>query len=197
MNTDEKIAARRMAWMASQVEEFLGWLTWCESPIEQLAMATLIAYAGWSVHPEGYLPLNHAENLLVGSGVANTFRRLFSGSSMIVVQAEVQLPRARYRLDMAMFAGVDRFAVEFDGHDFHERTKEQARKDKARDRALTLAGWRVLRFTGSEVFADPESIVDQLETAAEEAVDRDYQHWLAERGPQPALADGLRSEFTK
>lgn len=45
--------------------------------------------------------------------------------------------------------------VECDGHDFHERTKEQARRDRQRDRKLQSAGYRVLRFTGSEVWADP------------------------------------------
>lgn len=44
--------------------------------------------------------------------------------------------------------------VEIDGHDFHERTKEQATRDKSRDRMLGLAGYTVFRFTGSEVFAD-------------------------------------------
>lgn len=46
-------------------------------------------------------------------------------------------------------------AVECDGHDFHERTKEQARRDKGRDRKLVAAGVQVVRFTGSEIFADP------------------------------------------
>lgn len=45
--------------------------------------------------------------------------------------------------------------VECDGHDFHEKTKKQAAHDKARDRALVAAGHKVLRFTGSEIYADP------------------------------------------
>jgi very-short-patch-repair endonuclease len=45
--------------------------------------------------------------------------------------------------------------IEIDGHDFHERTKEQAAYDKRRDRFLASAGYHVLRFTGSEVYADP------------------------------------------
>ncbi len=44
--------------------------------------------------------------------------------------------------------------VECDGHDFHERTKEQAAKDRSRDRDLTLMGHRVIRFTGSEIHRD-------------------------------------------
>jgi len=44
--------------------------------------------------------------------------------------------------------------IECDGHDFHERTKEQARADKSRDRRFAALGHRVLRFTGSEIHAD-------------------------------------------
>jgi very-short-patch-repair endonuclease len=44
--------------------------------------------------------------------------------------------------------------IECDGHDFHERTKEQAKRDKSRDRYMQSIGFRVLRFTGSEIHAD-------------------------------------------
>jgi very-short-patch-repair endonuclease len=50
---------------------------------------------------------------------------------------------------------VEQIIVECDGHDFHEKTKEQARTDKQRDRALQLLGFHVFRFTGSELWADP------------------------------------------
>jgi len=42
--------------------------------------------------------------------------------------------------------------IECDGHDFHERTKEQAQHDKERDRNLQSLGYKVYRFTGSEIF---------------------------------------------
>ncbi len=44
--------------------------------------------------------------------------------------------------------------VECDGHDFHEKTKEQARRDKERDRNLQSLGFPVYRYTGSELYAD-------------------------------------------
>jgi very-short-patch-repair endonuclease len=44
--------------------------------------------------------------------------------------------------------------VECDGHDFHERTSEQAGKDKKRDRDLQALGYPVFRFTGSEIWKD-------------------------------------------
>jgi hypothetical protein len=45
--------------------------------------------------------------------------------------------------------------VECDGHEFHEKTKEQARRDKSRDRQLQANGLPVYRFTGSEIYANP------------------------------------------
>lgn len=49
--------------------------------------------------------------------------------------------------------------IECDGHDFHEKTKEQAAHDKARDRDLQSRGYRVFRFTGSEIHRDPVACV--------------------------------------
>lgn len=64
--------------------------------------------------------------------------------------------------------------VELDGHDFHERTKEQARRDRARDRELLRWGIVVVRYTGSEVYGnalrcleETLEIIDALWTRAE------------------------------
>lgn len=51
-------------------------------------------------------------------------------------------------------------AVECDGHDFHEKTKEQARRDKSRDRILISHGIHTIRFTGSEIFRRSEDLWD-------------------------------------
>jgi very-short-patch-repair endonuclease len=52
--------------------------------------------------------------------------------------------------------------VECDGHDFHERTKEQAARDRSRDRRASLSGTTVLRFTGSEIWNDPLGCAEQV-----------------------------------
>lgn len=52
-------------------------------------------------------------------------------------------------------------AVECDGHDFHEKTKEQAQRDKKRDRDLLALGLHTIRFTGSEIWADPFKCVQE------------------------------------
>lgn len=82
------------------------------------------------------------------------------------VRFEFQKEIGDYRADflLTMWSG-DRptcLVVECDGHDFHERTKEQAARDRSRDRQMTLAGYKVLRFTGSEIFRDPIKCADQI-----------------------------------
>lgn len=66
--------------------------------------------------------------------------------------------------------------VECDGHDFHEKTKEQAAHDKRRDRALFAEGWPVLRFTGSEIRADASGcarqVVEALKASIAQEADR-------------------------
>jgi len=52
--------------------------------------------------------------------------------------------------------------IECDGHDFHERTKEQAERDRSRDRAVQAAGIPILRFTGREIWRDTGAIVTEI-----------------------------------
>lgn len=60
-----------------------------------------------------------------------------------------------------------RLVVECDGHDFHEKTKEQVARDKQRERYLTSDGCHILRFSGSEIWRDPlkcaRSVYDTLD----------------------------------
>ncbi len=44
--------------------------------------------------------------------------------------------------------------IECDGHDFHERTKVQAKRDRERDRLLQSFGFLVYRCTGQEIWED-------------------------------------------
>lgn len=46
-------------------------------------------------------------------------------------------------------------AIELDGHDFHERTKQQVTYRNRRDRELQADGWTVLHISGSELVRDP------------------------------------------
>ncbi len=45
--------------------------------------------------------------------------------------------------------------IECDGHDFHEKTRQQVRRDKARDRNLKSCGYEIFHFAGSEIWNNP------------------------------------------
>ena len=68
-----------------------------------------------------------------------------------------------FKIDfVVMGSGKSRLAIEIDGHEFHEKTKVQARNDRQRERAIMRAGHPVYRFTGSEVFANARSCVEEV-----------------------------------
>jgi len=47
--------------------------------------------------------------------------------------------------------------VELDGHQFHDKNKQQRSYEKARDRFLVKEGYRVVHYTGSDIVNDPYS----------------------------------------
>jgi len=90
----------------------------------------------------------------------------------LVRQKEVAIDGRTYRLDFAVepesplqvrarAAGVawPRVCIELDGHEFHERTKEQVAYRNQRDRDLQSDGWMVLHFSGSEMHRDPMACI--------------------------------------
>jgi very-short-patch-repair endonuclease len=76
----------------------------------------------------------------------------------------------RYRLDFAVRAmDPDRdlkIAIEVDGHDWHERTREQVIDRNRRDRRLSCGGWRIFHFSGAEILQDAARCVDEVFTYA-------------------------------
>lgn len=137
----------------------------CESPIEQRLLVAL-SFMEMPFYFDGYEEPYARPKLAQGKDALADFvcngREEFA---FILTQ-----PKAlNYRLDFCLivkFEGrkdIHRIAIECDGHNFHERTKEQAMRDKARDRALVAAGIQVLRFTGSEIFRDAAACAKEVE----------------------------------
>lgn len=127
----------------------------CESPIEELLMVAIYSASLISEH----------DLIFCCSSTPN--ERDFGGQFVLVYQ---QAPVGPYRADILIHdasqpldAHKPRWmVVECDGHAFHEKTKEQARRDKKRDRFFQSKGYKVLRFTGSEIWADPEACADEI-----------------------------------
>jgi very-short-patch-repair endonuclease len=83
----------------------------------------------------------------------------FPGNGTIDIFPQARI--GKYSVDLLVCRGgvpqPNVLAIECDGHDFHEKTKEQARHDKQRDRHILAAGISTVRFTGSEIWRDPDS----------------------------------------
>lgn len=111
------------------------------------------------------LRLSEHQNLvdITESGLPNGC--VEAASPTLFVHRQAQLPFGRVDF---IFHTCDpngswhRLIVECDGHDFHERTKEQAARDKSRDRHTVMAGYKVFRFTGSEIWRDPMGCAQQV-----------------------------------
>jgi very-short-patch-repair endonuclease len=120
----------------------------CESPIEQIMML--------KIHEFMY---------------DHRYWRMFYVDKIDVIDPHVQYEETikgnKYRVDILIpvwdnitHEGTS-FIIECDGHDFHEKTKEQARRDKKRDRDLTTAGNIIMRFTGSEI-CNNDTLIDEM-----------------------------------
>ena len=70
---------------------------------------------------------------------------------------EPQVKLGRFYVDFLVEANRQKIIVEYDGRAFHS-----AKKDAARDRELQLEGYRIIRFTGSELYHDAAHCVDCL-----------------------------------
>lgn len=55
-----------------------------------------------------------------------------------------------------------KLVIECDGHEFHEKTKEQVEKRNNRDMDLKSAGYDVIHFSGSQIFKDPMGCANKV-----------------------------------
>lgn len=169
MTTDEKIDAlliRARKRVSLDFEREISEVrSWCESPIEELFAMGLLEHGGRisKIHVVTGRTASVRTSLPDPLRTPSKVLAFLVGPLVVAFQHRVELPSAAYRLDFAVLSS-DGTAinVELDGHDFHERTKDQAKRDKARDRALTTEGWIVLRFTGSEVYEDVAGCMGEI-----------------------------------
>jgi very-short-patch-repair endonuclease len=77
-------------------------------------------------------------------------------------QEPIEINKQKYRVDFLLIFNEGKIVIECDGHDYHEKTKQQAQRDKSRDRNLQKEGYIVLRFTGSEIYKDPIGCVNEV-----------------------------------
>ncbi len=124
-------------------------LATCDSPIEQLFLSALITLAH-----------DQYEDIFVNSGdykgPIQSWADLFVFTQHKIGKYTADFLIAGRHMELPHSPEIRRsIVVECDGHDFHERTKEQAQRDRKRDRDIQALGYKILRFTGSEIFRAP------------------------------------------
>lgn len=158
-----------------------------DSPLEQIFLETLLL-----VHVlmmRGYPPINQC--------ILHGYDPLFG--------VKTQFPIGKYRADFMLVSWDARaVVVECDGHDFHERTKEQAAHDRQKDRDVQALGHVILRFTGAEIWADPMKCVGEATAMLFQSPKRihsaknfDLQSWMKHGDDYEAIERRQNEEIEK
>lgn len=78
-------------------------------------------------------------------------------------QAEIKIKKKKYFADFLFecdeyvnnYTTNKKIIIECDGYEFHQKTKEQVQHDNEREYDLKMAGYEVLRFSGTQIFNNP------------------------------------------
>lgn len=68
----------------------------------------------------------------------------------------------KYTKDWEKFDKKESIIVELDSYLWHGSTPEQFTKEKQRERDLISEGYKIIRFSGREVYRNPEKCVDEV-----------------------------------
>ena len=160
---------------ASRIGPLAAGLLLCESPIEARFLLALVCTCAMNDQALSIRDTKGTE-VFVCAGA--------HGDSVLIIQPQAVIGKQRVDFAltltlthplhaMARMCGEQepqylpervnvRLVVECDGHQFHEKTPEQAKRDKNRDRNLITSGYPVMRFTGSEICTDPLRCTEQV-----------------------------------
>ena len=136
------------------------------SPIEKQLLAALVAGvpADMQLHSYKTAPRFCAETRYFSG--ADGGRSYGDGDVSFSLYRHASI--ASYKVDFLLELDGHReyVAIECDGHEWHERSKEQASSDRARDRALLALGFPTIRFTGSDIFNAAKWCAEEVFRAA-------------------------------
>lgn len=82
---------------------------------------------------------------------------------LLFSQAPIQIEDKKYFADFLYqedeyvnkFNTGRKIIIECDGYEFHQKTKEQVKRDNEREFDLKMARYEVIRFSGSQIFNNP------------------------------------------
>ncbi len=150
-----------------ELREIRNFLCLCESPVEQILVASVYVRFGMSFN-------SHFNLLQARFGDMPEYDGIFTLNLELQKPITTAVFGGSYRADVFLYLtrfwrygnkqpAWGKLVVEVDGHNFHDRTKEQASRDRQRDRDLLLDGYKVIRFTGSDVYNNPFRCVEEIE----------------------------------
>ena len=121
----------------------------CESPIERMLAAAFLIV-----------------NRVLGSKVFAIIGTDGLPPEDAIIHVYPQYEWEGYRIDFYLETKIlkQRVFVECDGHAYHERTAEQAERDRRKDRLAQEQGIAILRFTGRELHRSPADCAQQIMT---------------------------------
>lgn len=156
-NAPERVVNAMQPTFEEHVSRICHWLSrCCESPIEIMLGAGL--WIAMNLSKPGSLKFAAPD---------------FIGPLNYPLVVRPQFEWGSYRSDFALCTRTSTILVECDGHNFHERTREQAAHDRRKDREAQAAGYAIFRFTGSEIYQDPEACAAQVMEFAASKLGRD------------------------
>ena len=130
-----------------------------ESPIEEMLFLALVG--------RGYHLVDGVKSSAAAAGLlARGFdpkMAVAEGNCGLYVFLQHNVGPYRADIVIAESVGDCLVAVECDGKEFHDKDNAQASRDRARDRAFTKRGFRVLRFSGAEIYADALACATEIE----------------------------------
>lgn len=166
----EKSFKKLISSVSDLIEDFVSQT---QSPIEKIFLLEFLQFVegngGFLVYcreerlffEHGYKEKNDKGYEDLG-GVMECIKNFYGENLLIIPQFKIA---PFFTVDFLIYLPVLnlKVIVECDGHDFHEKTKEQAKKDKQRDRFLVMNGFYNFRFTGSEIYNNSFRAVMDIE----------------------------------
>ena len=142
-------------------------------------------YDGWicRVYPEHEYQQALAEKKINGGSFVLVPQ--WSVNQVGLVDLAVFIPGLNHRQPVVV--------VECDGHQFHERTPEQASKDRRRVRILQRLGIWVYPFTGTDVVRNSEESAQEIAEFIDGKVSEMESRWFQDRNidPDESVANGV------
>lgn len=133
------------------------------------------------------------EAILLGA----LFRVRGRSTFTVATQVDAEASGRAYRIDIVISRGESRVGIECDGAQFHS-APDQVARDLERQERLRVAGWTLIRFTGSAIHRDPRECaeraldrLEEVEMAGRRLVDRPPAAAPASASPAPS------AEFTE